>query len=53
MSTASKEGNKEVAKDSNASLGTRAEAAKDAIGDKMDESKHGASADLNKEKAKN
>jgi len=30
----------EVAKDSDASLGTRASAAKDAVGDKMDESGH-------------
>lgn len=52
-SAVSKEGNKEVAKDSDASLGTRASAAKDALGDKMDESKNSASADLNKEKAKN
>ena len=29
-----------VAKDSNASVGTRAEAAKDAAGDKVDETKH-------------
>ncbi|MCJ1257754.1 Glucose-repressible protein [Lignoscripta atroalba] len=36
---ASKEANKNVAKDDNASLGTRASAAKDAVGDKMDESK--------------
>lgn len=40
-SGASKEANKDVAKDSNASLGTRANAAKDAVGDKMDESKAG------------
>lgn len=38
-SGASKEANKSVAKDSNASLGTRASAAKDAAGDKMDETK--------------
>lgn len=30
----------EVAKDSDASLGTRATAAKDAVGDKFDEEKH-------------
>ena len=35
--TASKEANKNVAKDDNASLGTRASAAKDAAGDKLDE----------------
>ncbi|UZJ51816.1 hypothetical protein CBS101457_001136 [Exobasidium rhododendri] len=38
-STASKEGNKSVAKDDNASLSTRATAAKDAAGDKVDETK--------------
>ena len=42
-----------MAKDSNASVGTRAEAAKDAVGDKVDESKNNASAEVNKEKAKN
>jgi len=52
LSTASKEGNKEVAKDSNASLGTRATAAKDAVGDKVDEQKHNRTADVNKEAAK-
>lgn len=52
-SGASKEANKQVAKDSNASVGTRAEAAKDAVGDKVDESKNNASAEVNKEKAKN
>jgi len=36
----SKEANKNVAKDSDASLGTRAEAAKDAAGDKVSETKH-------------
>jgi len=51
-SGASKEANKNVAKDSDASLGTRASAAKDALGDKADESSHGASASLNKEAAK-
>ncbi|EXJ75580.1 uncharacterized protein A1O5_00086 [Cladophialophora psammophila CBS 110553] len=39
-SGASKEANKNVAKDSDASLGTRASAAKDAASDKLDESKH-------------
>ncbi|KXJ93016.1 glucose-repressible gene protein [Microdochium bolleyi] len=52
LSTTSKEANKEVAKDSNASLGTRASAAKDAVGDKFDEQKHNRSADVNKEAAK-
>ncbi|KEF61425.1 uncharacterized protein A1O9_02991, partial [Exophiala aquamarina CBS 119918] len=42
-SGASKEANKDVAKDSNASLGTRASAAKDAAGDKVDESKNSVS----------
>ncbi|KAI4181394.1 MAG: hypothetical protein LQ346_006790 [Caloplaca aetnensis] len=51
-STASKEANKDTAKDSSASLGDRATAAKDAAGDKMDETKHDASADTNKEAAK-
>ncbi len=36
----SKEANKQVAKDSDASLGTRASAAKDALGDKADQSQH-------------
>lgn len=39
-SGASKEANKNVAKDSDASLGTRASAAKDAASDKIDESKN-------------
>jgi hypothetical protein len=39
-STASKEANKNVAKDSDASLSTRAQAAGDAIGDKVDEQTH-------------
>ncbi|KIW71667.1 hypothetical protein PV04_03806 [Phialophora macrospora] len=50
-SSVSKEGNKEVAKDSDASLGTRASAAKDAVGDKVDETSHSASAEGNKQKA--
>ena len=41
VSGASKETNKQVAKDSDAPLGSRASAAKDAVGDKMDEHKHG------------
>merc|ERR1712134_240277 len=36
----SKEANKEVAKDSNAPVGTRASAAKDAVSDKAQEEKH-------------
>ncbi|KAK5077191.1 hypothetical protein LTS08_006119 [Lithohypha guttulata] len=50
-SGASKEANKNVAQDSNASLGTRASAAKDAAGDKLDESKNSASAEGNKQAA--
>ncbi|KAI1171823.1 glucose-repressible gene protein [Nemania sp. FL0916] len=51
-STGSKEANKQVAKDGEAPLGTRASAAKDAVGDKFDEQKHDRSADLHKEAAK-
>ncbi|MCJ1376212.1 Glucose-repressible protein [Loxospora ochrophaea] len=51
-SGASKEANKQVAKDNDASLGTRASAAKDAVGDKVDEHSHDASASVNKEAAK-
>ncbi|KPI41381.1 Glucose-repressible protein [Cyphellophora attinorum] len=50
--TASKETNKEVAKDSNADISTRATAAKDAVGDKFTESKNSASAEGNKQAAK-
>ncbi|KAK0385383.1 hypothetical protein NLU13_7859 [Sarocladium strictum] len=53
VSGASKETNKEIAKDSNASIGTRASAAKDALGDKMDESAHNNKAEVHKEIAKN
>ncbi|KKP00019.1 hypothetical protein THAR02_07877 [Trichoderma harzianum] len=48
-SGASKETNKQVAKDSDASVGTRASAAKDALGDKMDESKHDAKGEAHKQ----
>ncbi|KAI5478605.1 hypothetical protein MNV49_004747 [Pseudohyphozyma bogoriensis] len=52
-SGASKEGNKEVAKGhTDASLSERASAGFDAIGDKIDESSHGAKADAHKETAK-
>ncbi|KAL8947159.1 MAG: hypothetical protein Q9222_006528 [Ikaeria aurantiellina] len=51
-STASKEANKDVAKDNDASIGTRATAAKDAVGDKVDEQKHSTNADVHKEAAK-
>ena len=48
---ASKETNKQVAKDSDASLGTRASAAKDAIFDKKDEKVHDAKSDVHKGKS--
>ncbi|MCJ1281104.1 Glucose-repressible protein [Xylographa opegraphella] len=51
-SEASKEANKHVAKDGNNTLGTRATATKDMIGDKLDQSKHETSADVHKEAAK-
>ncbi|KAH6652190.1 glucose-repressible gene protein [Truncatella angustata] len=50
--TTSKEANKQVAKDGNADLSTRLSAGKDAIGDKVDETKHNTSADVNKETLK-
>jgi hypothetical protein len=49
---ASKETNKNVAKDSDASLTSRATAAKDAVVDKKDEKSHDAKADVHKEAAK-
>ncbi|KAJ0417344.1 hypothetical protein BJY00DRAFT_289733 [Aspergillus carlsbadensis] len=52
-STASKETNKNVAKDNDASLTSRATAAKDAVVDKKDEKSHDAKADVHKEAAKN
>ncbi|KAL4903985.1 hypothetical protein BDW74DRAFT_154962 [Aspergillus multicolor] len=51
--TASKETNKNVAKDNDASLTSRATAAKDAVVDKKDEKSHDAKADVHKEAAKN
>ncbi|KAJ6782977.1 hypothetical protein PWT90_08356 [Aphanocladium album] len=48
-SGASKEANKEVAKDNNANVGTRLNAAKDAVGDKIDESGHGAKGEAHKQ----
>ncbi|GAO15796.1 uncharacterized protein UV8b_03081 [Ustilaginoidea virens] len=45
----SKETNKEVAKDSDASIGTRASAAKDALGDKVNEHKHEGKAAAHKQ----
>jgi len=50
--TASKEANKNVAKDSDASLGTRASAAKDGLFDKKDEASHNTKADVHKEASK-
>ncbi|KAJ5917694.1 glucose-repressible protein [Penicillium verhagenii] len=50
-STASKEANKHVAKDSDAKVTTRAQAAVDAVGDKADEKKHDVKADVHKEAA--
>ncbi|KAJ5201385.1 Glucose-repressible protein [Penicillium cinerascens] len=47
-----KEANKNVAKDSDTSLGTRASAAKDAAVNKKDETVHNTKADTNKEAAK-
>lgn len=49
---ASKEANKNVAKDGNASANTRLSAAKDAVGDKVDEHGHDTKADVHKEAAK-
>ncbi|KFY94304.1 hypothetical protein V500_03346 [Pseudogymnoascus sp. VKM F-4518 (FW-2643)] len=49
---ASKEGNKQVAKDSDASLSSRATAAKDAVVDKKDETSHNTKADVHKEATK-
>ncbi|KAM3080887.1 Glucose-repressible protein [Clarireedia jacksonii] len=49
--TASKEANKNVAKDNDASLGTRANAGVDAVKDKFDEQKHDTKADVHKEAA--
>ena len=46
VSGTSKEANKQVAKDDNASIGTRASAAKDAVGDKADETKHSVSCSI-------
>jgi hypothetical protein len=47
-SQASKEANKHVAKDNDASLSSRATAAKDAVGDKFDQSSHDTKADVHK-----
>ncbi|CAI7635346.1 unnamed protein product [Penicillium glandicola] len=50
---ASKEANKNVAKSGDASISTRASAAKDALVDKKDEVSHNTKADVHKEAAKN
>ncbi|KFX93343.1 hypothetical protein O988_06861 [Pseudogymnoascus sp. VKM F-3808] len=49
---ASKEGNKQVVKDSDGSLSSRASAAKDAVVDKKDETSHNTKADVHKEATK-
>jgi hypothetical protein len=48
-SGASKEANKEVAKDGNAPIGTRASAAKDALSDKASEHGHEGKAEAHKQ----
>ncbi|KAB8299776.1 hypothetical protein EYC80_000028 [Monilinia laxa] len=50
--TTSKEANKQVAKDDDANLSTRANAGVDAVKDKFDESGHNTKADVHKEAAK-
>ncbi|OGE56603.1 hypothetical protein PENARI_c003G00147 [Penicillium arizonense] len=50
---ASKEANKNVAKDNDANVTTRASAAKDAAVDKKDEFTHNTKADVHKEASKN
>ncbi|GIJ86349.1 glucose-repressible protein [Aspergillus pseudoviridinutans] len=44
-----KEANKDIAKDSDAPIGTRASAAKDAVKDKAHENKHDAKAEAHKQ----
>ncbi|KAL7899710.1 glucose-repressible protein Grg1 [Trichoderma sp. SZMC 28014] len=51
VSGASKETNKEIAKNDNVSVGSRLTAAKDALGDKVDETAHNSKADAHKELA--
>ncbi|AEO56224.1 hypothetical protein MYCTH_2314555 [Thermothelomyces thermophilus ATCC 42464] len=48
---ASKEANKDVAKNENANIGTRVQAAGDAVADKVKEHKDDASAEANKQAA--
>lgn len=49
--SASKEANKQTAKDSDASIGSRVQSAGNAISDKTKEEKHNASAESNKQAA--
>lgn len=49
---ASKEVNKEIAKDPNVRTSDRLRAMKDAAGDKVDQHKHESAAKMNKERAK-
>ncbi|CAF2780070.1 unnamed protein product [Rotaria sp. Silwood2] len=51
VSGSSKEVNKEIAKDSNQSIGTRTEAAFDAAGDKLHETKHATEKEIHKQQA--
>ncbi|KAH7312388.1 glucose-repressible protein Grg1 [Stachybotrys elegans] len=48
-SEVSKETNKEVAQNPNANIGTRASAAVDAVGDKIDQSTHESKAEVHKQ----
>ncbi|KAK4237828.1 glucose-repressible gene protein [Achaetomium macrosporum] len=48
---ASKEANKQTARDSDAGIGTRLQAAGDAVSDKAKEHKHDTSAEANKQAA--
>ncbi|KYK54970.1 glucose-repressible protein [Drechmeria coniospora] len=52
-SGASKEANKQVAKDGNVDVSTRLSAAKDAVGDKLEESGHNSKAEVHKQYVKN
>jgi len=51
-SQASKEANKSVAKDNNAAVGTRVQAAGDAVSDKVEQHGHETKADVYKEATK-
>ncbi|MDI1485878.1 MAG: hypothetical protein OHK93_004067 [Ramalina farinacea] len=50
-SQASKEGNKHIAKDGNNDMSTRATAAKDMVGDKLDQKKHETNSNIAQQKA--